>query len=138
MKEAAGFHLKTYVLIAVIAIFAPLGNVLLGKGMKNVGSAKNWAPAEAWEILGRICSSGYIWLGVLSLLTFFVAYMLVLTWADYSYVQPSSSFAYAVTGVLSYALLGETISPLRWMGIAVICVGVFVVGHTAPRTTERI
>jgi uncharacterized membrane protein len=138
MKEAAGFHLKTYVLIAVIAIFAPLGTVLLGKGMKNVGSAKNWAPAEAWEILGRICSSGYIWLGVLSLLTFFVAYMLVLTWADYSYVQPSSSFAYAVTGVLSYALLGETISPLRWMGIAVICVGVFVVGHTAPRTTERI
>ena len=138
MKEAAGFHFKTYLLIAVIAIFAPLGNVLLGKGMKNVGSAKHWAPSEVLQILGRISSSGYIWLGIASLLTFFVAYMLVLTWADYSYVQPSSSFAYAETGVLSYILLGEAISPLRWLGIAVICVGVFVVGHTPPRTTERV
>jgi uncharacterized membrane protein len=138
MKEAAGFHFKTYLLIAVIAIFAPLGNVLLGKGMKNVGSAKDWAPSEVLLVLGRISSSGYIWLGIASLLTFFVAYMLVLTWADYSYVQPSSSFAYAVTGVLSYFLLGEAISPLRWLGIAVICVGVFVVGHTPPRTTERV
>jgi uncharacterized membrane protein len=137
MKEAAGFHFKTYALIALIAVFAPLGNVLLGKGMKNVGSAKNWAPSELLQILGRICSSGYIWLGIAALLTFFVAYMLVLTWADYSYVQPASSFSYAVTGVLGYALLGEMVSPLRWLGIAVICAGVFVVGHTPPRTTER-
>lgn len=137
MKEAAGFHFKTYALIALIAVFAPLGNVLLGKGMKNVGSAKNWAPSEVLQILGRICSSGYIWLGIAALLTFFVAYMLVLTWADYSYVQPASSFSYAVTGLLGYALLGEMVSPLRWLGIAVICAGVFVVGHTPPRTTER-
>jgi uncharacterized membrane protein len=137
MKEASGFHLKTYVLIACIAIFSPLGNVLLGKGMQHVGSAKNWAPSEVLQILVRIFSSGYVWLGVTSLLTFFVAYMLVLTWADYSYVQPSSSLAYAVTGILSYFLLGEIITPLRWLGIAVICVGVFVVGHTQPRTTER-
>jgi len=136
MKEASGFHFKTYLLIAFIAFFAPLGNVLLGKGMKNVGSARNWAPGELLHILERILSSGYIWLGIASLLTFFVAYMLVLTWADYSYVQPSSSLAYAVTGMLSYFLLGETITPLRWLGIAVICVGVFVVGHTPPRTTE--
>jgi len=136
MKEAAGFHLKTYLLITCIAIFSPLGNVLLGKGMQDVGSAKNWTPSEVLQILARIFASGYIWLGVASLLTFFVAYMLVLTWADYSYVQPSSSLAYAVTGILSYLLLGEVITPLRWLGIAVICVGVFVVGRTPPRTTE--
>lgn len=137
MKETSGFHFKTYLLIAFIAFFAPLGNVLLGKGMQHVGSARNWEPAEVLQILQRILASGYIWLGIASLLTFFVAYMLVLTWADYSYVQPSSSLAYAVTGVLSYLLLGEIITPLRWLGIAVICVGVFVVGHTQPRTTER-
>lgn len=136
MKEAAGFHSKTYLLIAFIAVFAPLGNVLLGKGMQHVGSAKDWAPREILQILARILGSGYIWLGIASLLTFFAAYMLVLTWADYSYVQPSSSLAYAVTGLLSYFLLGETISPLRWLGIGVICVGVFVVGRTPPRTTD--
>ena len=63
--------------------------------------------------------------------------MLVLTWADYSYVQPASSFAYAVVAVLGLVLLGEKVNLLRWFGIAVICVGVFIVGRTHPRTTEK-
>jgi len=104
--------------------------------MKSVGSAVNWAPRDLLSILLRILSSPSIWLGIASLLTFFVAYMLVLTWADYSYVQPASSFSYAVVAVLSYFILGDHVSPLRWLGIAVICVGVFIVGHTHPRTTE--
>jgi uncharacterized membrane protein len=135
MAESPGFHLKTYFLILMIVIFAPLGNVLLGKGMKSIGPATHWTPADLWPVFLRICTSGYVWLGVASLLTFFVAYMLVLTWADYSYVQPASSFSYAMVALLGYLLLGEVISPLRWCGIAMICMGVLVVGHTPPRTT---
>ena len=137
MKDSPGLHVKTYVFILFIVLFAPLGNVLLSKGMKGVGSAKNWAPGDIFHILGSIITSGYIWLGIACLLTFFVAYMLVLTWADYSYVQPASSFSYAVVAMLSYLLLGETVPPLRWIGIFVICAGVFIVGHTHPRTTEK-
>jgi drug/metabolite transporter (DMT)-like permease len=137
MKDSRGLHFKTYLLIFFMVLFAPLGNVLLSQGMKGVGSAKNWAPAELFDILVRILSSGYIWLGIVCLLTFFVAYMLVLTWADYSYVQPASSFSYAVVALLGYFLLGERVPPLRWIGIAVVCVGVFVVGHTHPRSTGR-
>lgn len=135
MKESQGLHLKTYVFIFLIVVFAPLGNTLLGKGMKGVGEVSDWSPAVLFHMLIRICSSGYIWLGIASLLAFFVAYMLVLTWADYSYVQPASSFSYAVVAILSYWLLGETVSPLRWLGIFVICAGVLIVGRTHPRTT---
>jgi len=137
MKDSPGLHLKTYVLILFIAFFAPLGNVLLSKGMKTIGSARNWEPRQLFHILVQILASGYIWLGIACLLAFFVAYMLVLTWADYSYVQPASSFAYAVVAVLGLLLLGERVNLLRWFGIAVICVGVFIVGHTHPRTTEK-
>ena len=137
MKDSLGLHLKTYVFILFIVLFAPLGNVLLSKGMKGVGSAKDWAPGEIFHIFVSIITSGYIWLGVAFLLAFFGAYMLVLTWADYSYVQPASSFSYAVVALLGYFLLGEAVPPLRWMGIFVICVGVFIVGHTHPRTTEK-
>jgi drug/metabolite transporter (DMT)-like permease len=136
MKDSPGLHLKTYVLILFIVLFAPLGNVLLSKGMKGVGSARNWARGDVLRILVSIIASGYIWLGIGCLLTFFVAYMLVLTWADYSYVQPASSFSYVVVAMLGYFLLGETVPPLRWIGILVICVGVFIVGNTHPRTTE--
>jgi drug/metabolite transporter (DMT)-like permease len=137
MKDSHGLHLKTYLLILFMVLFAPLGNVLLSKGMKGIGSAKNWAPADLLHILVKILTSGYIWLGIACLHAFFVAYMLVLTWADYSYVQPASAFSYAVVALLSYFLLGEIVPPLRWAGIAVICVGVFVVGRTPPRTTEK-
>ena len=137
MKDSLGLHLKTYVFILFIVLFAPLGNVLLSKGMKGVGSAKDWAPGEIFHIFVSIITSGYIWLGIAFLLAFFGAYMLVLTWADYSYVQPASSFSYAVVALLGYFLLGEAVPPLRWMGIFVICVGVFIVGHTHPRTTEK-
>ena len=137
MTDSPGLHFKTFLLILMIVVFAPLGNVLLGKGMKTVGPATHWGLADLWSVFVRICSSGYIWLGVASLMTFFVAYMLVLTWADYSYVQPASSFSYAVVALLGYFLLGETVPPLRWAGIFVICVGVFTVGHTHPRTTGR-
>ena len=138
MKDSPGLHLKTYILILFIVLFAPLGNVLLSKGMKGVGSAKNWALGDLFHIFVSIVTSGYIWLGIACLLTFFVAYMLVLTWADYSYVQPASSFAYAVVALLGYVLLRETVPPLRWAGIFVICVGVFIVGHTHPRTTGKV
>jgi drug/metabolite transporter (DMT)-like permease len=137
MKDSSGFHFKTYLLIFLMVLFAPLGNVLLSKGMKNIGSAKDWAPADMLPILAKILTSPYIWLGIACLLAFFVAYMLVLTWADYSYVQPASAFSYAVVAVLSYFLLGEVVPPLRWAGIAVICLGVLVVGRTPPRTTEK-
>src|SRR6266571_4103691 len=137
MKDSPGLHLKTYILLLFIILFAPLGNVLLSKGMKGIGSARDWQPQQLFHILVRILTSGYIWLGVACLLTFFVAYMLVLTWADYSYVQPASAFSYAVVAMLGYFLLGEDVPPLRWMGIFVTCVGVFIVGQTHPRTTER-
>jgi len=129
-------HLKTFLMIAVMVIAGPLGNVLLGKGMKHMGDLTLWPPPELLHTALRIFASASIWLGIASLVTFMLAYMLVLSWADYSFVQPASSLAYGVVALLGYLMLGERVSPLRWAGIAVICLGVFVVGRTNPRTTE--
>ena len=123
-------------MIAVMILAGPLGNVLLGRGMKQIGGSPLWPIPAFLHTLPKILASGSIWLGVASLMTFFVAYMLVLSWADYSFVQPTSSLAYGVVALLSYLMLGERVSPLRWVGIGVICLGVFVVGRTADRTTH--
>jgi drug/metabolite transporter (DMT)-like permease len=138
MTPQKTLHLKTYVLIAVMVIAGPLGNVLLGKGMKRVGEPAVWPPAQLLHTASNIFTSMSIWLGIGSLIIFFVAYMLVLSWADYSFVQPASSLAYGIVAIFGYLLLGERVAPLRWAGIAVICLGVFVVGRTNPRTTEQV
>lgn len=137
MRDSPVLHSKTYIFLLFIVLFAPLGNVLLSKGMKSIGSAREWEPRALLHILFNVLTSGYIWLGITCLLAFFVAYMLVLTWADYSYVQPASAVSYAVVAILGLLLLGEKVNLLRWSGIAVICLGVFIVGQTHPRTTEK-
>lgn len=131
-----GLHFKTFVLILLMVVFGPLGNVLLGKGMKAVGPISSDSVGAMLTSLGHVLSSGTIWLGIGSLLTFFVANILVLSWADYSYVQPASSMAYAMVALLAHFILREVVTPMRWLGVAVICVGVFVIGRTPPRTTE--
>jgi drug/metabolite transporter (DMT)-like permease len=130
-------HLKTFLLILVMVIAGPLGNVLLGRGMKQAGRLAVWPPSEALHTAVRIFGTGSIWLGVASLLTFFLANVLVLSWADYSFVQPASSVGYGVTALLGYFMLHEPVSPMRWLGVAIICLGVLVVGQTSPQSLER-
>jgi len=128
-------RLKTQVMILIMILAGPLGNTMLAKGMKSIGAVSFSSVSVVLETLGRILSSGTIWVGIALMITFFVAYSLVLSWADYSYVQPASAMAYAVVAILGVVVLGESVSPLRWLGIAVICLGVVVVGRTHPNTT---
>ena len=62
----------------------------------------------------------------------------MLTWADYSYVQPASSLAYVRGRAAGYFVLRETISPLALGRRRRDLRGVFIVGHTHPRTTEPV
>src|SRR5580698_1913056 len=103
--------------------------------MKRIGPLPSERILDLVPIASRILTSSYIWLGVACLLGFFIVHMLLLTWADYSYVQPATSLSYVSITMLSYFILGEVISPLRWLGVSVICLGVFVVGRTSPSTT---
>ena len=137
MASHKPLQFKTFVMILIMIIAGPLGNVLLGKGMKSVGTMTVASASDVAHVVGRVFSSTFVWLGVASLLMFFVANILVLSWADYSFVQPASSMAYGVVALLSVFVLGESVTPLRWAGIAIICLGVFIVGHTSPRTTKR-
>jgi drug/metabolite transporter (DMT)-like permease len=130
-------RVKTFLMIVVMILTGPLGNVLLAKGMKGVGTPVAWPPSELLTEAARIFASPFIWLGIGSLVTMFISYMLVLSWADYSFVQPASSLAYGVVALLGYFALGEKVTLLHWAGIATISMGVFVVSRTSPRTTAR-
>jgi drug/metabolite transporter (DMT)-like permease len=122
-------------MILVMIVAGPLGNVLLGIGMKHVGPVSLWPIPTLLHTSLIVFSSPFVWLGVTSLIAFFISWSLALSWSDYSFVRPASSLAYAVVALLGWLMLGEHVSPLRWTGIAVICLGVIVVGRTAPKTT---
>src|SRR5262245_33884196 len=119
---------KTYSLLSLMVFFSSLGNVLLSKGMKAVGTIEDYSPLALISLFAKTFTNESIWLGIVSLLVFFVCNLLVLSWADYSFVQPASAIGYGLVAVLGYWILGEFVSPMRWVGIGFISAGVVLVG----------
>lgn len=138
MKVAADLRFKTYLFLSMLVVFGPTGDLLMSKGMRAIGTAPSWEPVALLHYGFRVFSSPIVWFGTLAMIGFFISYTTVLTWADYSYVQPASALTYGVVALLGHYLLGETVTPLRWAGIAIVCIGVIVIGNTPPRTTEPV
>src|SRR5262245_63262096 len=128
---------RTYLLLATMVFFSSVGNVLLSKGMKQVGEVVDFSPVAHHGVFHKTFMNSSILIGFFSLLLFFVSYLLLLSWADLSYVQPASAIGYAVVALLGCLLLGESVSPTRWMGVLFICGGVALVGGTDPSTTRN-
>lgn len=137
MKSSPGLHLKTFILILFMVSVAPLGDTFLGKGMKRIPPMASWAPGDVFHFFFSAFTSATVWLGIGLLIAFFIAYLVVLSWADYSYVLPASSISSLLIALLAHFVLHEAVSPTRWAGVGLICLGVFVVGETPPRTTEQ-
>lgn len=130
-------HLKTYILIAIMVVTGPVGNLLLAKHMKQVGKISIWPLSQLPEVFVRVFGSFTIWAGIACLIAFMMAYMLALSMADYSFVQPAAALSYVVIAVLAVFVLDESVSPMHWFGIVVICLGVSFIRNTHPRTTEN-
>jgi EamA-like transporter family len=135
MDDSNKLSTRTALLLALSVVLGAVGNLLLGAGMKEVGRVEPRSAAALGRAVVRTFTNGDIWLGVASLLLFFVCYLVLISRVDYSYVQPASAVGYALVAVLAYAVLGEVVTVWRWAGIGCICLGVALVGQTPPRTT---
>ena len=138
MNSASHLRLKTYAMLVPVALFAPVGNVLLGKGMRQIGELHSYSPPAVLTFFRSAFTSPWIWLGIACLLMFLVSYMIVLSWADYSFVMPVSAITYGVAALMGHWLLGEIVTPERWLGIGLICFGVVLVTRTPSSSKVQV
>ena len=89
-----GLRLKTYIFLVLIVLFSSSGNIFLSQGMKQIGAVRVGSAMDLVKLFVRVFSNGWIWMGIASLLFFLGCFMVVLSWADYSYVSPASSSVY--------------------------------------------
>src|ERR1700686_1714971 len=129
---------KTYVLLFLLVVLGSVGNTILSKGMKDAGDLDVSHFASLAAAAARVLTSGTIWIGSAMMLAFMVCHMLVLSWADYSFVMPFSAIAYALVPLLGYLFLGEHVSAARAFGIILIFLGVLLINRTPHRTTESV
>jgi uncharacterized membrane protein len=135
MKREFRLRIKTFLMILVMVACANAGDLMLKRGMTEIGAVQlSWAGLRYAFLL--TVASPTIWLAIFFLIGFTASYMMLMSWADYSYVMPAGAFGYALLTFLAVVFLHESVSPRRWIGVFLICVGVLVVGLTKPRTTD--
>ena len=116
---------RKYLVLAGVTVFAAAGDSVLSHGMKQTGRVSLHHPLSL--ILAVL--NPWVACGILLLLAFFAAYMNALSWADLTFVLPATSLGYVLLALVAKFALHEQVSPLRWVGIALITGGVgFVAG----------
>jgi drug/metabolite transporter (DMT)-like permease len=126
-------NFRKYLVLAGVTVFAASGDAMLSHGMKQAGSISLHHLQDV--ILALL--NPWVAIGILLLLTFFATYMTALSWADLTYVLPATSLGYVLLALVAKFLLHEQVSPLRWMGIALITAGVGFVAGGPELTTHR-
>ena len=137
-SSTRALKVKTYILLFLMIALGSVGNTILDKGMKSLGVIDFSTRSAIWQGVFQTFTSGTIWLGICCMLLFMVCHMLVLSWADYSFVMPFSAITYALVPLLGYIWLGEQVPVARRIGIVLIVFGVFLVSRTPPRTTKAV
>jgi drug/metabolite transporter (DMT)-like permease len=111
---------RRYLVLLLIALASAVGDTALAVGMKQLGPVSLAHP----DALLLALRSPWVIGGILLLLVWTGCYLTALSWADLSFVLPATSFGYIAVALLSKFWLHESISPSRWLGIALITAGV--------------
>ncbi len=130
--ERAALNFRKYLVLASVVLFSAVGDVMLSRGMKQIGEIHLTNLGDMFSALGNF----WVLLGICFLIIFFASYLTALSWADLTFVLPATAFSYVVMALLAHILLHERVSVQRWCGIMLIVAGVgFVAG--GPSHTEH-
>jgi len=103
--------------------------ILLKNGMMRLGTFEFTAVGIATAV-PRIAFNPFVVIGMFTFVVSMSAYILVLSRVDISYAFPFLSVAYVVVALYSYFVLGESMNVHRVSGIAVICLGTFLISRS--------
>ncbi|MGB6192060.1 MAG: EamA family transporter [Terracidiphilus sp.] len=123
---------RQYLILGLVALCAPLGDTCLSRGMTEL-------PAVSLAHPGMLIAAVFTpWIatGIALLIGFFASYLTALSWADLTFVLPATAFGNVIVALLSRFWLHEPISVQRWIGIALITLGVGFVAN-GPSLTEK-
>jgi len=103
------------------------GELCISRAMKSVGEVHDFWPKSILRFILQSFRLRWMWLGVLLMSLGFFSLLAILSFQDVSFVVPVSALSYAAGAFGAKAFLGERISRERWLGIAVVCLGVTIV-----------
>jgi drug/metabolite transporter (DMT)-like permease len=83
-------------------------------------------------------NSHWVWLGILSMLLSLVSWLYALRSVPLLIAFNLAAATHVIVPIASWVILGEQISPIRWLGILIVTLGVFVIAQPLSRVEERL
>jgi len=127
---------KTMLLMILAVTAGTVGDLLLAKGMKELGDLSTMNLRGIIEVTLRAMTEWKIVVGTTMLALFFFLWLAVLSWEDLSVALPLQALNYVLVALLAKYILHEHISPLRWAGIALVCIGVMLITKSSADTKQ--
>jgi drug/metabolite transporter (DMT)-like permease len=119
--------ITAFLLLIPAILLSTTGELLFKLGMNRIGGFE-FSGAGIRAVLPRIVRSPFIWLGFIGFGAGSVFWLAVLSRAPLSLAYPILALSYFVVVVEAWLLLHERVTLQRFLGVAVIVVGVVLVG----------
>ena len=116
-----------YGFVLVTIIFTVVGQLLIKWQAMQAGSLPASWGARATFLMDLLLNP-WIILGLFSAVVAACAWMMAMTRLPISIAYPMMSLTYPLVIVISWRLLGETLSPWRGVGVGLILVGIALLG----------
>jgi len=120
--------------MAIAGGSAAFGQILVRRGMQQVGSLENYAPLALISYFWQALTNTYVIGGTVFNAIFYFLFLAALSWTDVTVVLPMSALEYLFAAVLAIYMLNENVSALRWTGIALVIIGVILIARTGGET----
>jgi len=115
-------------LLVVSVVFATAGQLTLKAAMDSIGRIGTAQVTDFGQTIGRAIREPKLWIG-LALFGFSALFWLVvLSRVNLSIAYPVVGFSYIVVVAMSRWLFHEHVPALRWVGVAIIAIGIALVG----------
>ena len=121
---------RKYLVLLSIVVFASIGDTSLARGMKDYGAVTTGSLPHLLVVLINPWIVG----GIFLLIIFYASYLSALSWADLTYVLPATALSYVMMALLGKYVLHENVTLWRWLGVALITIGVGFVASGPERS----
>jgi uncharacterized membrane protein len=118
---------REFLLLMAVVFLGTGGELSMARAMRTVGEFGEFRLGALGRFLGRAMLSGWMWIGLGMMTAAFFALLGMLSIDNVSFVVPVTALNYAVGASGASLFLGEQVSKQRWVGVAVVCIGVTVV-----------
>lgn len=119
--------LKTVLVMLAAVTAGTIGDLLLAKGMKEIGDISAMNLRSILNVAIQALTTPKLIIGTTMLAIFFFLWLAVLSWEDLSVALPMQALNYVLVAFLSQYFLHESVTPMRWAGTVLVCLGVMLI-----------